>query len=112
VVTKAPSNSDEVHFTTQVKNVSLSADEFVKKIKREEKKVISAKIDGDVLNIFTADDGTNRKGLALYFCQVAKDNGLSFKGVNILEFDSKDFPPTKRKNGMYGRVLGSGLCDL
>ena len=88
---------------------SVSDKEKVKNLMQDEKKVKDYVLtDAQVLYVCVSDDGTNRKGLASYFCDRMKELRIKVFKVKIVKYGSQNDP--KRDNA-YGIKLGECQCD-
>lgn len=63
--------------------------------------------DADVLYVSVLDDGSNRSGLAEYFCQEIKMNGIKIDRVKIVKYGSLN---DKNRDNAYGVLLGESWC--
>lgn len=64
--------------------------------------------DAQVLYVSVRDDGTNRKGLAMYFCDLMAENAIQCNMVKVVEFGSMNTPSA---DNAYGRELGRHHCN-
>lgn len=107
VTTAMPKNSSDYIATKQVKK-RITNSEFISKILSEEPKAKDAFItDVKVLYISVVDDGTNRNGLASYFCDRVKESGVDVVRVKIVKAGSTN---DSNRNNSYGILLGEYWC--
>lgn len=60
----------------------------------------------NILYVATYDDGTSRKGLAEYFCQLSKDFDVSVNGVYIVKYKSRKI------NTEIDTIIGESNCKF
>jgi hypothetical protein len=86
----------------------VSPTDKLKKLMAEEPSVKDFVLtEAKVLYISVISDGTRRDGLASYFCQQMKDNGISVDQVKIIKFGSQNHPD---RDNAYGILLGESWC--
>ena len=95
--TKETSNATpkKIEFETHIKSNEPSVQDFVIN-------------DANVLYISVKDDGTDRTGLASYFCELASDYNLKLFKVKVVKYGSQNSP---KKDNVYGILLGETQCN-
>ena len=97
---------------TSISSTKLSHYESIDRLKdimETEKQVKDYTLtDVGVLYVSVEADGTNRNGLAEYFCQLAKDERLSVNRVRIIRVGSQTDPD---RTNAYGVVIGESWCN-
>lgn len=93
--------------TTEINYISAS--DKLKNIMANEPKVKDYVLtDAGVLYISVLDDGTNRNGLAEYFCQEMKSNKIPVERVKVVKYGSQN---SSERDNAYGILLGEAWCN-
>ena len=109
VIFKTCKGSTATNEPNQEKTINNdSINKVVLEVVKKESKVKDAVLtDAKVLYIAVENDGTNRNGLASYFCEIVAENKGNINAVKIVEYGTMK---SKNRDNAYGVLLGESTC--
>lgn len=106
----ATGNKSETTSTEQTLSSTgnkANRDKALAAILKEPKIADAAITDANVLYAQVKDDGTSRKGYAMYLCEVLNEHKAEVERVKVVALGSQNSPD---RDNAYGKLLGECWC--